>query len=222
MCWYENFREKMKAHKNEEVLGVMDILDELDSRKNTEEEIDVVSKTISTLNANEIVKAQLYRKLRVYQKRVDRTVPIDFGTYLRYLREKNGYSLKDIEQEVGISTSYLNRLEMSKKMNPSYPILAKLARVFDVPIAQMLSLAISQEGSTDIIELLIATTFSVRGHLFENKEKELVVRILKTIIDSEWKNETIFRESIELMEKVNTFKLMMVSLEAADENSVAI
>ena len=35
----------------------------------------------------------------------------NFGSMIRYLREKQGYSLKDLEDITGISPSYINRLE---------------------------------------------------------------------------------------------------------------
>ncbi|WP_459928137.1 helix-turn-helix domain-containing protein [Desulfosporosinus burensis] len=208
---------------NQEVLEVMNILDELETRKNCEEEIESVSKTIANLDVNEIIKAQLARKLRVLQKRIERAITTDFGAYLRYLREKNGYSLKNIEQEVGISTSYLNRLEMGKRVNPSYTLIVKLAEVLQVPLTQMLTIATSSdEDAMDIIELLLAKPFTIKGHLFEETEKKLVVEIFKQLISCDWSNETIFHDSIELMEKVDIFKQMMIHLETAGEKSAAI
>ena len=176
---YEVFRDKMIFLDNFDVLNVMNELDKIEVKKVNALEISELQNIIARLDVNEIIRAQLTRKLRVLQKRLERTVPTDFGAYLRYLRERNGYSLKNIEQEIGISVSYLNRLEMGKRKNPSFTLLAKLAAVLQVPITQLLSIATSsQETSTDIIELLLAKQFTINGQLAEETEKKMIVSII--------------------------------------------
>ena len=220
--WYEEFRKKMVVSgENSDVLDIMRALDEIEVKKVNELEISEIQNEIEKLDVNVIIRGQLARRLRMLQKRLDRTVPLDFGAYLRYLREKNGYSLKNIEQAVGISTSYLNRLEMGIRKNPSYPIISKLAEVLQVPITRMLNVATSsQENATDIIELLHERSFTIIGKLLREVEKRMVIEIFEKLINCNWSNETIFSDSIELMETFNTFKQMIVNLETTEEKSV--
>ena len=107
---YEVFRDKMILSGNLDVLNVMNELDKVEVKRVNALEKSELQNIIARLDVNEIISAQLTRKLRVLQKRLERTVHTDFGAYLRYLRERNEYSLKSIEQEIGVSISYLNRL----------------------------------------------------------------------------------------------------------------
>lgn len=202
MCWYQDFREKM-SH-NEDALKVIDILDELETRKVTEDEITSVSEIIANLNVSDIVRAGLYRRLRMLKKRIERTVQNDFGAYIRFLREKKSYSLKEIQIATGVSTSYLNRLEMGKRLNPSIIILTKLAQVFGVHITEMLTVATTDDSAKDLVELLLATQFSVNNHILEGSVKATVINILLKIIECDWVNQ--YQDTIELMEMVDTFK----------------
>lgn len=57
---------------------------------------------------------------------------IEFGKYLRLLREKNGYSLRKLAKISDISPYYISYLENGKKTNPSIKILAKLFKALNM------------------------------------------------------------------------------------------
>lgn len=52
------------------------------------------------------------------------------GEELREAREKAGYTLKEVENKVGVSNSYLSELERNIKTNPSNELLKKLSDLY--------------------------------------------------------------------------------------------
>ena len=54
------------------------------------------------------------------------------GEKLKKSREKAGYTLKEVEEKIGVSNSYLSELERNIKTNPSNELLKKLADLYSV------------------------------------------------------------------------------------------
>lgn len=63
---------------------------------------------------------------------------IEFGKYLRGLREGKGLSLRDVQKEVGISPGYLSLVEAGERNPPAAEFLRKLARLYGASPAEML------------------------------------------------------------------------------------
>ena len=57
---------------------------------------------------------------------------IEFGKYLKTIREKNGYSLRELARMSDITPYYISYLENGKKTNPSVEIMAKLFKVLNM------------------------------------------------------------------------------------------
>ena len=55
-----------------------------------------------------------------------------FGKYLKTIREKNGYSLRELERISGVTPYYISYLENGKKTNPSVEIMAKLFKALNM------------------------------------------------------------------------------------------
>ena len=53
------------------------------------------------------------------------------------LRSEHGLTLRDIQDETGITISYLNSLERGLKANPSLSNLIALSRVFNVSLDEL-------------------------------------------------------------------------------------
>ena len=66
------------------------------------------------------------------------------GLKLRTLRQKHGYSLKDVAQASGLSVSYLSEIEKGKKY-PKPDKLIDLAEAFEVPYDELVSLSVTDE-----------------------------------------------------------------------------
>jgi transcriptional regulator with XRE-family HTH domain len=65
----------------------------------------------------------------------------NFGDYLRNLRVEKRLSLREVEQQSGVSNSYLGLIERGQRPTPGAEILKKLAPVYDVPIRDLLMAA---------------------------------------------------------------------------------
>ncbi len=56
----------------------------------------------------------------------------EFGKYLKTIREKNGYSLRELGRISSITPYYISYLENGKKTNPSIEIMAKLFKALNM------------------------------------------------------------------------------------------
>ena len=65
----------------------------------------------------------------------------NFGDYLRNLRVEKRLSLREVEQQSGVSNSYLGLIERGQRPIPGADILKKLAPVYDVPVRDLLMAA---------------------------------------------------------------------------------
>lgn len=63
----------------------------------------------------------------------NRRTGLRLGAVLKQAREAKGFSLRQVENETGISNAYLSQLETGKVENPSPRILKNLAEVYEVP-----------------------------------------------------------------------------------------
>jgi len=62
-------------------------------------------------------------------------------TYLRTIRKQRGLSLKKVEKAAEVSNAYLSQLERGRRNPPHPDILKKLARVYEVPVNDLLAAA---------------------------------------------------------------------------------
>lgn len=64
-----------------------------------------------------------------------------FGEYLRNLREKKGYSIRQLALYSGISNSYLSQVEQGKRGIPKPEYLQKLAKALEIEYDDLLAAA---------------------------------------------------------------------------------
>ena len=57
---------------------------------------------------------------------------IKFGTYIKSLREAKQFTLRDVENAIGVSNAYLSQLESEKIKQPSPIVIHKLANLYGV------------------------------------------------------------------------------------------
>lgn len=69
-----------------------------------------------------------------------------FGEFLLKCRVKNGWSLCDVEQQVGITPSYLHRLEQGKRRNPTMRLVHSLAVAYSVQVTTLVDLLLLDQG----------------------------------------------------------------------------
>ncbi len=72
---------------------------------------------------------------------------MDIGAALKRLRERRGWTQRDLAAQSGLSQSYIAKLEppnrpgeykSSRQINPSLAVLGQLAEAFGIPIEQLL------------------------------------------------------------------------------------
>lgn len=66
---------------------------------------------------------------------------VTLGSYLKDARERQGLSLRAVEDATGISNAYLSQMEGDKIRRPSPVWLHKLSEVYDVAYERLMSLA---------------------------------------------------------------------------------
>ena len=67
--------------------------------------------------------------------------PHTLGGYLRNLRSRSNYTLRQVEEATGISNAYLSQLENEKITKPSPHILHSLAAFYQVPYEDLMERA---------------------------------------------------------------------------------
>ena len=61
-----------------------------------------------------------------------------FGSYLKQVRKSRGLSLKQVETAAAVSNAYISQIETGRRRPPHPDILKKLAKVYDVPVRDLL------------------------------------------------------------------------------------
>ena len=65
----------------------------------------------------------------------------ELGNYLLNVRKDRRLSLKKVEKLAGVSNAYLSQLERGRRNPPHPEILKKLAKVYEVPLNELLAAA---------------------------------------------------------------------------------
>ena len=95
------------------------------------------------------------------------------GEELKYQRESQKLSLREIEEKAGISNAYLSQLENNKIKKPSANILHKLAEVYKLDFNYLLSRAGILENQLEENKSFGHYVFS-KKNLTDEEEKELL------------------------------------------------
>ena len=66
---------------------------------------------------------------------------IELGSYLKQAREHASLTLREVENQAGISNSYLSQIENNKIKNPSPKLLFSLAELYRIGYDFLLELA---------------------------------------------------------------------------------
>lgn len=96
---------------------------------------------------------------------------VEFGAYLKEIRQSRKMSLRQVEIKSGISNSYVYYLEKGKRNIPSPEILSKLAIAYNISYKELMDKAgyIKNEKPEETDELLI-----LLKQLPENERKAIV------------------------------------------------
>lgn len=208
MNWWEIYKAKQKDKK---VLDVITMLDDIDG-KETEENIKNISIQIRELDGkiDANIVSKLRRKLKIYENRIERNLNESFGSLVKHLRQKAGYTLQEVQDISGISASYIHRIEKGERKAPSFKIIEKLADVLNADRATLLALANLEvdENIVSIDELLYANNFTVDGQVANKKQKTIFVKMLTKIVTCEWSPATKHLDSGEILMLIEELKTL--------------
>lgn len=132
----------------------------------------------------------------------------DFGKMLKRLRVEQGLSLNDLSIKTGISSSYINRLEQSKRKSVSFPKLVALSEALGVEpwVLAGSSLNWNKGETIGLKELLFNHQVQHNGEILSAEVKEILLEILEAILSADWSKESLLQELQEIGELISELK----------------
>lgn len=74
----------------------------------------------------------------------------ELGDVIKKARLAKGLSLRDVERESGVHFSMIGYIENGKRLRPRPDVLKRIAKVIDVPFAQLHALIGSSQGLPEL------------------------------------------------------------------------
>ncbi|MEI4770482.1 helix-turn-helix transcriptional regulator [Psychrobacillus sp. FJAT-51614] len=140
----------------------------------------------------------------------DRAVSNNFGSTLKYYREKKGLSLQELFERTGVSNSYISRLERGDRKAPSIPISSKIANALGIPLSLLLDISTSETTSNEaplVAELILYNECKIDAdHLMGKDEKESFIQIIEFVLEMRWDEDNKIKQLFDLSELIDDFK----------------
>ncbi|WP_341301056.1 helix-turn-helix transcriptional regulator [Lysinibacillus sp. FSL H8-0500] len=131
----------------------------------------------------------------------------DFGKLLKHLRQSKGYSLQELATLCNVTPSYLNRLEMGHRKNPSVNILEDIAMALGTGIDTFLGTKFDSIGrEATLEELFFGNEIEWENKKLSANTKDSLLRICTTILAIEWTAETILEDLKRVGELIKELK----------------
>lgn len=109
---------------------------------------------------------------------------VRFGDFIKNLRINKGVSLNQMEREIGLSKSYLSKLENNENINLSMYSMSKLTNYFKIPIEKFESFFdcyCENNNIIDIKDLMLTEEYMFNGIKADKDIKYLLSNIMKII-----------------------------------------
>lgn len=103
---------------------------------------------------------------------------LSLGEFLRKLRIDKGKTINNMQNETGISKSYLSKLENNTKDNPSLDILKKLSNYYNIPFQVFQNLCDFNIGLEDGQVKDISELVMNLEYLFANRLVDIEFKLL--------------------------------------------
>lgn len=146
--------------------------------------------------------------------RENRLMNVNFGGYIKELRQNLEMSLKMVEQITGISASYLNRIENGNRKCVSLPIIESLAKCYNRSPLELVQVALNETYSEDKLPLfetvIYNNEFIISGKRCIKDTKDSLMMLIKNIVQSEWKDDTKIEDILKIVYSVEKFKKAIV------------
>ncbi|MFD1676701.1 helix-turn-helix domain-containing protein [Alicyclobacillus fodiniaquatilis] len=92
---------------------------------------------------------------------------MNLGQKLRELREQKNWTLAEASAATGISVSHLSAIENGNRPNPSFSLVAKLARAYGVPLSYFDTMTDSNQNTPMIASETPAEYMEIAKRLAE-------------------------------------------------------
>jgi len=127
----------------------------------------------------------------------------ELGSIVRKLREEKGFSLVMMAKKCNISASYIGKIELGQRKDPSVFILQDIAKALDVNMDFLLS-----RSYPTFKQLVYSYDFTIGcpEEVINKEGKELLLQLVMAILNKDWNNDSIFeihKLIIELKEKLS-------------------
>ena len=208
--WWREFKEK--EIDNNLVCKFVEKIEKLENGDSIEAIEKVMEKVMSSKMTAE-QKEMFERLSKIYSNRIDRRIGENFGALIKQLRKSNGYTLTSLAEITGISASYINRMEHGERKAPSVPIITKLSEALNVSTEELLEVAGISSGqgnpsgnAIDFYRLVISNEVTLGEKPQSRNQIDALLKIIKTIEESEWSDKSKYTDTIKVMEAVDSYK----------------
>ncbi|CAM3052563.1 helix-turn-helix transcriptional regulator [Paenibacillus sediminis] len=135
-----------------------------------------------------------------------------FGQLLKHFRKIRNYSLKELEEISGVSSSYIFRIESGQRKSVSIIKIFQLCEALEVSYHEVLKTAFDEveterKSENSLQELMISNDFMIDGQPVSRNAKEILVKINEQVISSTWTEQTKVRELCILSELIDQLKI---------------
>lgn len=131
---------------------------------------------------------------------------------IKYYRERNNITKSELSRKIGVSPSYITMLENGEKANPSFEILVKLSRVFNISYTELIEDTDIEKdqflAEWDIIQDEIKEKEGVNDAEYEDLYSKIQMLISK------------LDYSLESDEGCNTIDEELITIKDSDEESI--
>jgi len=136
----------------------------------------------------------------------NREIPRTFSQRLKHYRQLRNLTYKQLGEMAKIDAGYINKLEKGIRRAPSYPIIEKLSKALQINIRDLIDIDPIYEGlPRKSIQEMLYNEYLIRGKLPKMEARESFLALIQILLDSEWKEVSKHKETIEIINKVEIF-----------------
>lgn len=218
---WDLFCEDMEEIGEKSILELIDYINERKDDTISKEELadlearynavlPVILEKLSSYDRERAMK-EFNKKIKLFSNRLSRVIEEDFGSWIKQLRLAKGYSLKQLEKASGVTASYIHRIEGGSRKTPSVPVAESLAIALGVSpdeFLRKLNLISSTpvDRNIGLGELIAKNSFTINDNPVSVEQKNALLALINTIIETPWTEQTKFSESGKILTKIDEFK----------------
>ena len=136
------------------------------------------------------------------------------GPYLKYCREQKGYSLAYLGEMVGISSSYIYKIEKGERLRPSFVIINKICNCLGISAMGLLEISSEEEvyenvekrGYKTLPEVILTQEFVINGLVITSDIKNVLVKLYEVATEKDWNEATKISNTLELVHLIDLLR----------------